>query len=112
MEEPAGGGILPLGGDVIAAGAALAGLILVYLGSVANEYASFQTTDQSAVRSVFMRRAWFAAAGIVFSISASGIAILGKWLASACLLGVAVILLGLALAWSLIIAILLALEVR
>src|SRR5689334_21806024 len=50
------------------AGAALAGLILVYLGAVANEYASFPKTDQSAVRSVFARRAWFAAVGIVFSI--------------------------------------------
>lgn len=112
MEGSAGGGVLPLGGDVIAAGAALAGLILVYLGSVANEYAGFPTTDQGAVRSVFMRRAWFATVGIVFSISASGVAILGKWLASTCLVGVAVILLGLALAWSVIIAILLALEVR
>lgn len=112
MGESAGGGILTLGGDVIAASAALAGLILVYLGAVANEYARFPTTDQGAVRSVFMRRAWFAALGIVFSISASGVAVLGKWLTNNCLVGAAVILLALALVWSAVIAVLLAAEIR
>jgi hypothetical protein len=86
-----------LAGDVIAAGTVLAGLILVYLGAVANEYASFPKTDQGAVRPMFMRRAWFAAVGIVLSIAASGIAVLGKWLGHSCLVGAAVILLALAL---------------
>jgi hypothetical protein len=112
MGESAGGGILALGGDVIAAGAALAGLILVYLGSVANEYAGFQTTDQGAVRPIFMRRAWFAALGIIFAISASGVAILGKWQANSCLAGAAAILLALALVWSVVIAVLLAAEIK
>jgi hypothetical protein len=112
MGEATGSGVLPLGGDIIAAGAALAGLILVYLGAVANEYASFPKTDQSAVRSVFARRAWFAALGIAFSISASGIAVLGKWQAQSCLVGAAAILLALALVWSVVIAILLAAEIK
>jgi hypothetical protein len=107
-----GGGVLNLAGDVIAAGTVLAGLVLVYLGSVANEYASFPKTDQGAVRAVFMRRAWFAVLGIVFSIAASGMAVLGKWLASTCLAGGAIILLALALIWSVVIAILLATEVK
>ena len=112
MGESARGGIVALGGDVIAAGAALAGLILVYLGAVANEYASFPKTDQGAVRSMFMRRAWFAALGIIFSISASGVAVLGKWLGQSCLVGAAVILLALALVWSVVIALLLAAEIK
>jgi hypothetical protein len=110
--EATSGGVLPLGGDIIAAGAALAGLILVYLGAVANEYASFPATDQGAVLPTFRRRAWFAALGIIFSISASGIALLGKWLANTCLTGFAVILLALALVWAVVIAILLAAEIR
>jgi len=111
MEGGSSSGILPLGGDVIAAGTALAGLILVYLGSVASEYGGFRTEDQGAVRSKFRRRAWFAVLGIVFSIAGSGMAILGKWLGSACEVGTAVILLSLALLWSVVIAILLAAEI-
>ena len=103
---------MPLAGDVIAAGAALAGLILVYLGAVATEYASFERTAQDAVRPTFMRRAWFAAAGVMLSIAASGIAVLGKWLGQVSLVGGSVVLLALALIWSAIIAILLAVEVK
>ncbi|HZR62861.1 MAG TPA: hypothetical protein VFA80_18100 [Xanthobacteraceae bacterium] len=105
-------GLLPLGGDVIAAGTVLAGLILVYLGAVATEYASFQKTEQGAVRPVFMRRAWFAVLGIVFSIAAAGLAVLGKWLALSCVVGTAAILLALALVWSVVIALLLAAEIK
>jgi hypothetical protein len=112
MGDPTGGGIINLAGDVIAAGTVLAGLILVYLGAVANEYASFPRTDQGAVRPIFMRRAWFAAVGIVFSIAASGLAVLGKWLAQNCLVGAAAIFLAIALVWSVVIAILLAAEIK
>jgi hypothetical protein len=112
MEAEATQGVLSLGGDIIAAGTALAGLILVYLGSVANEYASFERTAQGAVRAAFTQRAWFAAAGVVLAISASGIAILGKWLNQSCLVGAAAVLLSLALLWSVLIAVLLAREVR
>ena len=87
-------------------------LVLVYLGAVANEYASFPTTDQNAVRVIFLRRAWFAVFGIVFSIAASGIALLAKWLGNSCLVGAAAILLAIALVWSVVIAVLLAAEIR
>ena len=43
-------GVLGLTGDVIAAGAALAGLILVYLGHVAAGYAGFDAAAQRTVR--------------------------------------------------------------
>jgi hypothetical protein len=46
MNAEGAAGVLGLTGDVIAAGAALAGLILVYLGSVASEYAGFDATEQ------------------------------------------------------------------
>jgi hypothetical protein len=112
MEAEGAKGVLTLAGDVIAAGTVLAGLILVYLGSVANEYAGFDKTAQGSVRIVFLRRAWFAAAGIILSIAASGIAILGKWLAQTCLVGASVVLLALALVWSVVIAVLLAAEIK
>lgn len=112
MEAEGAKGVLALAGDVIAAGTVLAGLILVYLGGVANEYAGFDKTERGAVRTVFMRRAWFAAGGLILSIAASGIAVLGKWLQHVCLTGSSVVLLVLALVWSAVIAVLLAAEVK
>jgi hypothetical protein len=60
-------GVLGLTGDVIAAGAALSGLILVYLGSVAAGYAGFDAAAQRTVRTSFQRRAWFAVVGVVLA---------------------------------------------
>jgi hypothetical protein len=100
-----------LGGDIIAAGTALAGLIVIYLGTVISEYGSFSTEAQSAVRGKFLPRAWFCLLGIVFAIATSGVAILRKWLGSGSLVGAAAILLSLALLWSVIVAILLAVEI-
>jgi hypothetical protein len=111
MEGSAGGGILSLGGDIIAAGTALAGLILIYLGTVVTEYGTYGTEASSSVRWKYLPRAWFALLGMIFSIAASGMAILGKWLGSSCVVGGAAILLSLALLWSVIIAILLAMEI-
>jgi hypothetical protein len=105
-------GVLGLTGDVIAAGAALAGLILVYLGSVATGYAGFERTQQGAVRVSFQRRAWFGVVGVILAIAASGTAILGKWLSHVCLGGSSVILLALALIWVVGTAVLMALEVK
>jgi hypothetical protein len=104
-------GILNLTADVIAAGTALAGLILVYLGSVVAGYERFEKPQQPSVRPTYKRRAWFAVAGIVFSIGASGTAVLGKWLANVDLAGASVVILALALIWALITAFLIASEV-
>jgi hypothetical protein len=105
------GVVLGLTGDVIAAGAALAGLILVYLGNVSAGYAGFARTEQGTVRASFQRRAWFAVVGIVFAIAASGAALLGKWLSQMCFAGAGVILLALALVWVVATATLIAFEV-
>ena len=45
-------GALSLTGDVIAGGAALAGLILVYLGNVATIFGIYEKTQQHAVRKI------------------------------------------------------------
>jgi hypothetical protein len=106
------GGIISLSGDVIAGGAALAGLILVYLGSVATGYSGFTAEQQRSVRTSFQRRAWFAVVGVVLSIAASGTAVLGKWLSNVCLAGSGAVLLSLALVWVVATAVLIAFEVR
>ena len=91
MAEGAGGA-LSLTGDVIAAGTALAGLVLVYLGSVSAGYASYERDQQRTVRAVYQRKAWFAVGGILLSILASGIAVLAKWSANDWIAGVSIII--------------------
>ncbi len=112
MSAEGAAGILSLTGDVIAAGAALAGLILVYLGSVASGYAGFAATEQRSVRASFQRRAWFAVVGVALAIAASGTALLGKWLSQICLAGSSVVLLALAFIWVVATAVLIAFEVK
>jgi hypothetical protein len=46
--------------QVLAAGAALAGLLLVFLSNALVGYAGFERTAQNAVRARFQRRGWLA----------------------------------------------------
>jgi hypothetical protein len=101
-----------LGSDVVTAGAALAGLILVYLGAVATGYASFEASQQRAVRTAFARRAWFAFTGIMFCLFSVAFAIIGKWWVSTCWSCAAIIGLFVALAWSAIIALVAAMDIK
>ena len=54
--------------EVVTAGAALAGLILVFLGNVAIGYEGYDAEAKSAVLARFRRRGWFAFAGITASL--------------------------------------------
>ena len=105
-------GALSLTGDVIAGGAALAGLILVYLGNVATIFGIYEKTQQHAVRKIYQRRAWFAFAGVSLAILASGLALAAKWIASGSLASASIVLLFLALIWAAIASFLIALEVK
>ena len=99
MGREGASGVLALMGDVIAASSALAGLIVVYLGSVVASYASYDRTQQGTVRASFQRRAWFAVIGVVLAIAACGCAVMGKWLTNVCWADGAMVLLGLTLVW-------------
>jgi hypothetical protein len=112
MGEAEPGGVLPLAGDIIAASAALAGLLIVYLGGVASEYATFSRTAQASVRGSFQSRAWFAVIGVFFSIFACGSAALAKWQASPLVAGVSLFLFACTLFFSLLSALFIALEVK
>lgn len=86
-------------GEVAGAAAALAGLILVFLGSVATAFDSFQKQEQNAVRARYQRRAWFTFVGFVLSLLVVALALVGKWLGSPCAALAAMVLLGIALGW-------------
>jgi hypothetical protein len=110
MGEAEAGGVLPLAGDIVAASAALAGLLIVYLGGVASEYASFAKTAQASVRGSFQSRAWFAVGGVLFSVFACGSAALAKWQASPLVAGVSLFLFACTLFWSALSAVFIALR--
>ena len=112
MGEGASGGVLPLTGDIVAASAALAGFILVYLSAIATGYASFDRTARAAVRGSFRSRAWFAFIGIFLSVLASGVAALAKWQGSTFIAGVSLLLFAVALFWAVVSAALIALEIE
>jgi hypothetical protein len=88
-------------GEVVTAGTALAGLILIYIGSLVTAYGGYQATEQRTVKLRFLARAWLAFVGFVLAFAAAGLAVVGKWIGSDCVSNVSVwILLG-AFAWAL-----------
>jgi hypothetical protein len=106
------GAVLDLASDVIAGGSTLAGLILVYLGSVMTGFGGYETAAQDAVRTSYQRKAWLAVIGILFGLAASGFALVAKWQAISWMAGLSVWLLIIALLWAALTAILSALEVQ
>ena len=73
-------GAIEVGGDVSAAAAALAGLLLVFLGGLSTAFDSYEKAEQGAVCWRYQRRAWFAVIGFALAILAAGLGISGKWL--------------------------------
>ena len=103
---------LSVAGEVVQAATALAGLILVYLGSIANSYESYDSTQQGSVRQSHQRRIWLAFVGLVFALASSALAVVGKWAGSECSATAAIILLLIAFVWGIVSALLTVLEVR
>lgn len=88
-------------GEVVTAGTALAGLILIYIGSIATAYDARQPGgERTAVRPVFQARAWTAFVGFFLALLSAGLSVIGKWLNSACPANVAVWVLLAAFGWA------------
>lgn len=93
-----------LSGDLLSAGSALAGLILVFLGSTLNAYNGYDATQQGAVRPVFVRRAWLAFAGFGLSVGGTVSAYLANLYNSGMWLNLATVGLGLSLTVLMVVA--------
>jgi len=91
---------LAVAGEVVTAGTALAGLILIYIGSLVTSYGSYQAAEQKSVRIKFLARAWVAFVGFVLALAAAGLAILGKWIVSPCAANASVWVLLFAFGWA------------
>jgi hypothetical protein len=70
--------VVSIASDIAAAGSALAGLILVYLGAVAVRYETLDPKDQSFVRDVYRRHARRAFRGLVLALVATAAAMVAK----------------------------------
>lgn len=88
-------------GEVVTAGTALAGLILIYIGTLVTAFeARNPGGERNAVKLKLLGRAWLAFVGFTFALAATALAVIGKWLASPCSGNVAVWLLFIAFAFA------------
>src|SRR5688500_789572 len=69
---------LDLAGDLISAGAALSGLVLVFLGGVLNAYESYDTEQKNAVKARYKTKAWLCFGGFVAALLGTVLAFLAK----------------------------------
>lgn len=97
---------IAVAGEVVGASTALAGLILVYMGSLATGFGAFQPQEQKSVRGRYLTRAWIAFVGMAFALTAAALGVLGKWFASECIANASVIFLLIAFIWGVVIAVL------
>lgn len=88
-----------ISGDIAAAGSAIAGLLLVYVGSLSASFGGFQPQEKRSVKAAYQRRAWFALIGLLLCLGAVGGSILGKWLCLSWLTIVSLALLLAGLGW-------------
>ena len=87
--------------EVVGAATALAGLILIYIGTQVASFGSYQPQEQRTVRGRFLKRAWIAFVGFVLALLAAALGIIGKWIGSGCVSNVSVWVLLAAFAWAL-----------
>ena len=95
-----------IAGQILGAGSALAGLILVFMGAAFTAFEGYTSEQKSAVRKKYQRRALVALAGFVASLLAAAIALASIWITGYPPLYCAVGMLGIAFVLALASAIL------
>jgi hypothetical protein len=101
-----------IAGDISAAGAALAGLILVFIGAASTSFDSYERQEQHAVRLRYQTRAWIAFAGFAFALLSAPTALVAKWLSISGLSLAALVMLIAALLFALFAALLAVRDIR
>lgn len=91
---------ITVAGEVASAGTALAGLILIYIGSLATSFGSYQASEQKSVRGRFLTRSWIAFVGFALALLSAALSIIAKWVASPCMGNVSVWVLLAAFLWA------------
>jgi hypothetical protein len=91
---------MSIAGDIIQAAAALAGLLVIFVGNAVASFGTYTKPEQRSVLAVHKQRAWFGFLGVFLALSAVFLAVLAKWNDLNGLAVAAGILLLLALVWS------------
>lgn len=87
-------------GEVVTAGTALSGLILIYIGSIVTAFGAYAPAEQKSVRLRFAGRAWIAFVGFFLALLSAGLAVVGKWIGNPCISDVSVWVLIFAFGWA------------
>lgn len=85
--------MLEMASDIIGAGTAMAGLILVFLGSVSNGFEAYAPQERRAVVKKYQRRSWAAFIAFSLALGAAFLGLLSKWLQVICLTSAGLVLL-------------------
>jgi hypothetical protein len=101
-----------IGGDVVAAGSAVAGLMLVYMGSLSASFSTYSPTEKRTVQGSFSRRMWFACTGLLLNGASIPFGLAAKALDCVCALFVSLGFLMLGLCWLGAVAVLTAQEIK
>jgi len=80
--------------EVVTAGTALAGFILVYIGSLVSGYEAYNPTERGTVRGRFVARAYLSAVGFVLGLISAALAITAIVAHNQCTAVAAVVVLG------------------
>jgi hypothetical protein len=67
-----------IGTDIIAGGAAIAGLLLVFVGNSVAEYRDFDAEASDLVRWRYRKVAWFGFGGFLLSLASVALALIAK----------------------------------
>lgn len=70
---------LGMAGDIIQGGAALAGLMIVFVGNAVAGFSTYSREQQNAVRAQYRQRAWFGFWGALLALLAAILAVISKW---------------------------------
>lgn len=102
---------ISIAGESVTAATALAGLILVYLGSLTASFSTYQPQERKSVLASFQKRAWIAFVGLVLALLSAALGVIGKWLPNECVADVGTAFLLVAFAWGVGIALVTAREI-
>ncbi len=73
-----GEAVLEIAGDVSAAAAAFAGLVLVFFGASVASFDAYDEIQRDAVRWTYRRRAWPALISLIAALASCGVSLLAK----------------------------------
>ena len=104
--------VTDIGGDVVAAGGAIAGLMLVYMGALSSGFSTYDAKEKAAVRKSFRRRAWFAFAGLVLNSLAIPFGLGAKAFENCWALAASLGFLVIGLGWLIVVAVLTVREIK